>query len=87
MHSYYYLVPLVLSYCSVGYLPDSIDHSRYLSSSDLSTLVCFFVFHRLMRKHLVILTDVVFGCITFSEAPRLKRKCDIHMSDSPVRAL
>jgi hypothetical protein len=34
-------------------------------------LVCFLVFHRLTRKHLVILTDLVFGCITFSEAPHL----------------
>jgi hypothetical protein len=29
MHSYYHLVLLVLSYCSVGYLSDLIDHSRY----------------------------------------------------------
>jgi hypothetical protein len=31
--------------------------------------------------------DVVSGCITFSEAPRLARKCGTRMSDSPVRAL
>jgi hypothetical protein len=29
MHSYYHLVPLVLSYCSMGYLSDSVAHSRY----------------------------------------------------------
>jgi hypothetical protein len=29
VYSYYHLVPLILSYCSVGYLSDSIDHSRY----------------------------------------------------------
>jgi hypothetical protein len=27
VHSYYHLVPLVYSYCSVGYLSDSIDYS------------------------------------------------------------
>jgi hypothetical protein len=32
--------------------------------SDLPTLVCFLVFRRLTRKHLVILADVVSGCIT-----------------------
>jgi hypothetical protein len=36
---------------------------------------------------MVILTNVVFECITFSEAPRLARKCRTHGSDSPVRAL
>jgi hypothetical protein len=30
MHSYYHLVPLVCSYCSVGYLSDSVDYSRSL---------------------------------------------------------
>jgi hypothetical protein len=29
MHSYYHLVLLILSYCPMGYLSDSIDHSRY----------------------------------------------------------
>jgi hypothetical protein len=28
VHSYYHLVPFVLSYCSVGYLSDSIGHSH-----------------------------------------------------------
>jgi hypothetical protein len=50
-------------------------------------LVCFLVFHQLMRKHLVILADVVSGCTTFSEAPHLAWKCGTHRSDSPVRAL
>jgi hypothetical protein len=27
MHSYYHLVLLVCCYCSVGYLPDSVDYS------------------------------------------------------------
>jgi hypothetical protein len=87
VHSYYHFVPLVPIYCSVGYLSDLIDYFRYLSSSDLPMLVCFLVFHQLMMKRLVILTDVVSGCITFNEAPRLARKCGIHRSDSPVRAL
>jgi hypothetical protein len=78
VHSYYHLVPLVLSYCFVGYLSDLIDHSHYSA---------FLVFHRLTRKHLVILVDMVSGCITFSEAPRLARKCGTQRSDSPVRAL
>jgi hypothetical protein len=29
VHSCYHLVPFVLSYCSVGYLSDSVGHSRY----------------------------------------------------------
>jgi hypothetical protein len=65
MHSYYHLVLLILSYCSVGFL----------------------VFRRPTRKHLVILADVVSGCITFSEASCLARKCGTHISDSPVKAL
>jgi cytochrome c biogenesis protein CcdA len=40
-----------------------------------------------MRKHLVIHTDVVSGCITFSEAPRLAQKFGTCRSDSPIRAL
>jgi hypothetical protein len=40
-----------------------------------------------LRKHLVILSDVVFGCITFSEVPRLAQKCGTCRSDSHVRAL
>jgi hypothetical protein len=58
-----------------------------LSSRDLPTLVCFLIFHRLMRKHLVILTDMVSECITFSEAPCLAWKCGTRRSDSPVGAL
>jgi hypothetical protein len=27
MHSYYYMVPLVCCYCSMGYRSDSIDYS------------------------------------------------------------
>jgi hypothetical protein len=57
MHSYYHLVPHVLSYCFVGYLSDLIDHLAIPSSSDLSTLVCFLIFCRLMRKHMAILAD------------------------------
>jgi hypothetical protein len=34
-------------------------------------LVCFLVFHQLTRKHLVLLTDVVSGFKSFSEAPCL----------------
>jgi hypothetical protein len=48
-------------------------------------LVCFLVFRQLMREHLVILTDVVSRCTTFSEAPRLALKCGTHRSDSPIR--
>jgi hypothetical protein len=36
---------------------------------------------------MVIPTDVVSKCITFSEAPRLSWKCGTRRSDSPVRAL
>jgi hypothetical protein len=50
-------------------------------------LVCFLVFRRLMRKHLLILADVVSGCITLSEAPHLARKCGTRRSDGPIRAL
>jgi hypothetical protein len=50
-------------------------------------LVCFLVFHRLMRKHLALLADMVSGFKSFSEAPRLARKCGTRMSDSLVRAL
>jgi hypothetical protein len=50
-------------------------------------LVCFLIFHRLMRKHLALLTNVVSGLKTFSEAPCLAWKCGTHRSDSPVRAL
>jgi hypothetical protein len=36
---------------------------------------------------MVLLVDMVFGFNTFSEAPRLARKCGTRKSDSPVRAL
>jgi hypothetical protein len=36
---------------------------------------------------MVIVTDVVSRCITFSEAPCLAWKCGTRRSDSPVRAL
>jgi hypothetical protein len=49
--------------------------------------VCFIVFHRLTRKHLALLANVVSGFKSFSEAPCLARKCGTHRSDSPVRAL
>jgi hypothetical protein len=58
-----------------------------LSSSDLPTLVCFLVFYRLMRKHLVIPMDVVCRCITFSEVACLAQKCGTHRSDRPIRDL
>jgi hypothetical protein len=50
-------------------------------------LECFLVFHRLTRKHLVLLVDVVSEFKSFSEAPRLARKCGARRSDSHVRAL
>jgi hypothetical protein len=56
------------------------------SSSGLPTLVCFLVFHWLMRKHLALLTDVVSVFKSFSEAPCLARKCGTQRSDSHVRA-
>jgi hypothetical protein len=40
-----------------------------------------------LQKHMVILADVVSGCITFSEAPCLAWKCGTHRSDSHVRAM
>jgi hypothetical protein len=57
------------------------------SSSGLPTLVCFLVFDRLMRKHLALLTDVVSRFKSFSEAPRLARKCGTHRSNNHVRDL
>jgi hypothetical protein len=39
------------------------------SSSGLPTLVCVLVFHRLTRKHLALLMDVVSRFKSFSEAP------------------
>jgi hypothetical protein len=57
------------------------------SSSGLPMLVCFLVFYRPTGKYLDLLTDVVFGFKSFSEAPRLARKCGTHRSGSPVRAL
>jgi hypothetical protein len=57
------------------------------SLSGLPTLECFLVFHRLTRKHLVLLADVVSRIKFFSEAPHLVQKCGIRRSDSPIRAL
>jgi hypothetical protein len=85
VHSYYHLVPLICCYCTIGYLSDSVDYSRF--SSGLLTLVCFLVFRQLMGKHLALLADVVSGFKSFSEAPRLARKCGIRRSDSSIRAL
>jgi hypothetical protein len=50
-------------------------------------LVCFLVFHWLMRKHLALLMDVVSGFKSFGKAPRLARKCGTLRGDSPIRAL
>jgi hypothetical protein len=50
-------------------------------------LVYFHVFHRLMRKHLTLLTDVVSEFKFFSEAPHLVWKCGTRRSDSYVRVL
>jgi hypothetical protein len=50
-------------------------------------LDCFLKFHRLTRKHLVSLMDVVSKFKSFSEAPHLARKCGTHMSHSPIRNL
>jgi hypothetical protein len=50
-------------------------------------LVCFLVFHRLTGKHLALLTDMVSGFKSFSEAPWPTQKCGTRRTDSPVRAL
>jgi hypothetical protein len=50
-------------------------------------LACFLIFHRLTGKHLALLTDMVSGFKSFSEAPWLARKCGTHRTDSRVRAL
>jgi hypothetical protein len=68
-------------FCSSVHLELSCMHIYY----HLVPLVLSF--YRLTRKRLVILTDVVPGCITLSEAPRLARTCGTRGSDSPVRAL
>jgi hypothetical protein len=57
------------------------------SSSSLSMLVCFLVFHLLTGKHLALLMDVVSGFKSFNEAPHLVWKCGTHRSNSPIRAL
>jgi hypothetical protein len=57
------------------------------TSSGLPTLVSFLVFHRLTRKYLALLTDVVSGFKSFSEAPHLAQNCGTCKSDSPIRAL
>jgi hypothetical protein len=57
------------------------------SLSGLPTLICFLIFHRLTRKHLALVADLVSGFKSFSEAARLAQKCGTHRSDSPVRAL
>jgi hypothetical protein len=57
------------------------------SSSGLSMLVCFHVFHRLTGTHLALLVDMVSGFKFFSEAPHLAQKCGTCRSDSPVRVL
>jgi hypothetical protein len=41
-------------------------------------MVCFLVFHQLMRKHLALLTNMVSMFKFFSEAPCLARKCGTH---------
>jgi hypothetical protein len=50
-------------------------------------LVCFLIFHRLMRKHVALLASVVSRFKSFSEAPRLAQKCGTRMSDCPIRVL
>jgi hypothetical protein len=40
-----------------------------------------------IKKLSMTLVDVVYGFKSFSEAPRLARKCGTRRSDSPVRAL
>jgi hypothetical protein len=87
MHSYYHLVPLVYCYCSVVYLSSRQIIPTPHSLSGLPTLVCFLVYHRLTRKYLALLMDVVLRFKSFSEAPRLVQKCGTRRSDSPVWAL
>jgi hypothetical protein len=50
-------------------------------------LVCFLVFYQLTGKHLALLTDVVSGFKSFSEAPHLAQKYGTRRSDNQVRAL
>jgi hypothetical protein len=68
MHSCDHLVPLVLSIVLWVICPTREIIVSILSSSDIPTLVYLLVFHRLMRKHLDILANMMSGCITFSEA-------------------
>jgi hypothetical protein len=49
--------------------------------------VCFLVFHQLTGKYLALLTDVVSGFKSVSEAPCLTSNCGTRRSDSPGRAL
>jgi hypothetical protein len=80
--SHLFLVIALWVICPTRYITLTI-----LSLSDLPTLVCFLVFRRLTRKHLVILMDMVSRLNAFSEAPCLAQKCGTHKSDSPIRAL
>jgi hypothetical protein len=50
-------------------------------------LVCLLVFYWPMGKQLALLTDVVSGFKSFSEAPCLARNCGTRRNDSPVMAL
>jgi hypothetical protein len=87
MHSYYHLIPLVLSHCTVGYLSDSVGHSRY---SLLNWVTDVGVFPRISsadEKHLVLLANVVSRFDTFSEAPCLAQKSGTYRSDNLVMAL
>jgi hypothetical protein len=50
-------------------------------------LVCFLIFFWPTGQHLALLTDVVSGFKSFSEAPHHAQNCGTHKSDSHVRAL
>jgi hypothetical protein len=44
-------------------------------------------FYQPTGKHLALLTDVVSGFKSFSEAPCLTQKCGTYRSEGPIRAL
>jgi hypothetical protein len=87
MHSYYHLIPLVLSYCYVCYLSDSVGHCRYLYLEWVTDVGVFPRMSSADEETLGYTRGRGVQLYYFSEAPRLARKCGTHRSDRHVRAL
>jgi hypothetical protein len=72
---------------TIIHLEHHIDQHDLELEERAAKLVYYHVFCRLTGKHLPLLADVVSGFKSFSEAPRLARKCGTHKSGSPVSAM